>query len=722
MASSTLGTGFFQPQARPGGVTIATERLAEEIGPFMKDYLEREAALATLRTEGFRDEETGELVLDPVTGEPIDPGGYKAFTGPTIAEFTPEQLEAQRGLAGLAGFDISIDPTTGERAVTQTGPGITADRFAEAEALIRGQPEEFTGDVAEKFMSPFQQAVVDIEKREAQQKFEQEVLPKVQAAAIQSGSFGGSRGALLEAEALRGQGQLLSDIQRKGSQAAYDRGLKAFEMQKGREAATAQGLTGLATGEFGQRAKELSGIERVGALQQQQTQTALDEAYKEFLEEQAFPESVLDRMQAAAYGFPAMRQEVRQSPTQFGPSPFANLASTVGSIGAGVGSLFGQLGGQRAAARPAVRKRGGLVSRRDGGLVPLVRRQTNDQVISTEEFHKHHDVLPSLNIQHLQRVLNPDESPQARFRRAIGAKEEARKEAAIQRKLLEDKYAQLGKKQSAMFDREQADIDQVTPMSRLWIAMMNMNQTPKEGWEFAPFGANLKRTAESLVQSEKDLKTRQLALDQKRDAAAIESFKRGIGRDKESIERQLSEADEAIDLLKQEQTFSQAERTGEREDEKLDLAKLTQKTNAELKEQELSILNDAEFNKLTIARLDRARKNRKDNRDFNLKLIRLDVEIADLEAKIGKTQAELLSDFEFKALLASGEFRLAEEAARRAGIDISTINYLRNMLNQDVGKGGQQEETKKELPVAPVPLKQGITSIKEQAAKLKNQK
>jgi len=375
MASSTLGTGFFQPQARPGGVTIATERLAEEIAPFMQDYLERESALATLRTEGFRDEETGELVLDPVTGEPIDPGGYRPFTGPTIAEFTPEQLEAQRGLAGLAGFDISVDPATGERTVTQTGPGITADRFADAEALIRAQPEQYTGDVAEKFMSPFQQAVVDIEKREAQQKFEQEMLPKVQAAAIQSGSFGGSRGALLEAEALRGQGQLLSDIQSKGSQAAYDRGLKAFQAQKAREGATAQGLTGLATGEFGQRSKELSGIERVGALQQQQTQTALDEAYKEFLEEQAFPESVLDRMQAAAFGFPAIRQEVRQSPTTFGPSPFQTLATNVGALGTGVGNLFGQLGGRKAG-----RKEGGLVSRRDGGLVPLVRRNTPGRI------------------------------------------------------------------------------------------------------------------------------------------------------------------------------------------------------------------------------------------------------------------------------------------------------------------------------------------------------
>ena len=375
MASSFLGTGFFQPQARPGGVTVATERLAEEIAPFMQDYLERESALATLRSEGLRDEVTGELVLDPVTGEPVDPGGYKAFTGPTIADFTGEQLAAQRGLTSLAGFETTVDPVTGERTVTETGPGIAGTRFADAEALIRGQQEEFTADTAEKFMSPFQQAVVDIEKREAQQKFEQDVLPKVQAAAIQSGSFGGSRGALLEAEALRGQQQLLGDIQSKGLQSAYDRARQDFEAQKSRERGQAQALIGLSPAETAQRTKELQGLERVGAAQQAQTQTALDEAYKEFLEEQAFPETVLDRMQSAAFGFPALRQEVTQKPTTFGPSPFQSLATNVGAIGTGIGNLFGQLGGSRA-GKSIGGKHGGVVSRRDGGLVPLIRRQT----------------------------------------------------------------------------------------------------------------------------------------------------------------------------------------------------------------------------------------------------------------------------------------------------------------------------------------------------------
>lgn len=365
--ASTLGTGFFQPQARPGGVTITQETLADEIAPFMKDYLERESALASLRSEGLRDEE-GELVLDEA-GQPIDEGGYKAYTGQTIAEFTPEQLAAQSGLTSLAGFETTIDPVTGERSIEKTGAGLSGTRFQDAEALIRGQSEEFTGDVAERFMSPFQQAVIDIEKREAQQKFEQEVLPKLQAAQIGSGSFGGSRGALLEAEAMRGQQQLLGDIQAKGSQSAYSAGLKAFEQQKARERGEATALMGLSPAELNQKTRELQGLEKVGAVQQQQTQSALDELYKEFLEEQAFPEQVLDRMQGAAFGFPNLRQEVKQSPTTFGPSPFQNLATNVGAIGTGVGNLFGQLGGKTA------KRHGGVVSRREGGLVPLIRRQ-----------------------------------------------------------------------------------------------------------------------------------------------------------------------------------------------------------------------------------------------------------------------------------------------------------------------------------------------------------
>ena len=536
MASSLLGTGFFQPQARPGGVTVATERLAEEIAPFMQDYLERESALATLRSEGLRDEETGELVLDPVTGEPVDPGGYKAFTGQTIADFTPEQLAAQSGIAGLAGFDIITDPETGERSVTQTGTGLAGTRFADAEALIRGQQEEFTGDVAQRFMSPFQQAVIDIEKREAQQKFEQDVLPKVQAAAIQSGSFGGSRGALLEAEALRGQQQLLGDIQSKGLQSAFSQGQKAFEAQKARERGQATALMGLSPAETAQRTKELQGLERVGASQQAQVQTALNEAYKQFLEEQAFPETVLDRMQSAAFGFPALRQEVRQMPTTFGPSPFQSLATNVGAIGTGIGNLFGQLGGKKA-------KHGGVVSRRDGGLVPLVRRQRGS--VGNDELGGGRALTP----------LSPRGAGLTNVQRLQARRRQARAEEDVARQNILEQQQQISKARKkraeeayqAKIDREQGRRDpfgiglNTTALFRMLGQASNVKDY--QGPQLAGIGQEAEKIAAERMATDEKLAAedalRQEALQTAREDAGLQTSREEmlakIAREKEDL-------------------------------------------------------------------------------------------------------------------------------------------------------------------------------------------
>ncbi len=700
MASSLLGTGFFQPQARPGGVTITQEKLAEEIAPFMKDYLEKEAALATLRSEGLRDETTGELVLDPVTGEPVDPGGYKAFTGQTIAQFTPEQLAAQRGLAGLAGFDIITDPETGERSVTQTGTGLSGTRFADAEALIRGQQEEFTGDVAQRFMSPFQQAVIDIEKREAQQKFEQDVLPKVQAAAIQAGSFGGSRGAILEAEALRNQQQLLGDIQAKGLQSAFTQGQKAFEQQKARERGQAQALIGLSPAESSQRIREIQGLERVGAAQQAQTQTALDEAYKEFLEEQAFPESVLDRMQSAAFGFPALRSRVTQNPTTFGPSPFATLASGIGSVGTGVGSLFGQLGGRKATGN----KHGGVVSRRNGGLVPLVRRQINGPVDSDlpDVYQEDLPILTSTNPRDIDLRMSQDTS-ENRLLSLLKARKTAQERAAIDRKILRENQAKIIADRKARLD-ERAD-----PLKLFFRGLMQADKMPASGdYRDVRFGGlNLPAIVQDIDTRKSTLEKEYRTLEEKDEAAKIAAMQADIDRIEGQAEQDIKDEERL-------QQFNIRERTA-------NLAELTQKTNEELKRKELSILEDSEFNKLKIARLERARKNKENDRKYNLNLTKLDVEIGKLEQSIGEAQAKILNDQEFKALMASGEFRLAEEAARRAGIDVDTINYLRNILSQEDATK-VQSASQASPPEDPVPLQQNIRALKAQAQKLRDQK
>ena len=650
MASSFLGTGFFQPQARPGGVTVATERLAEEIAPFMQDYLERESALASLRSEGLRDETTGELVLDPVTGEPIDPGGYKAFTGATIADFTPEQLAAQRGLTSLAGFETTIDPETGERIITQTGTGLSGTRFADAEALIRGQQEEFTGDVAERFMSPFQQAVVDIEKREAQQKFEQDVLPKVQAAAIQSGSFGGSRGALLEAEALRGQQQLLGDIQSKGLQSAYQQGQKAFEAQKSRERQQATALMGLSPAETAQRTRELQGLERVGASQQAQTQTALDEAYKQFLEEQAFPETVLDRMQSAAFGFPALRQSVRQLPTTFGPSPFATLASGVGAVGTGIGSLFGQLGGKKA-------KHGGVVSRREGGLVPLIRRQNGGVPYEGQQ-----------------------NTPGNRFDRVLSGITVARAQQDLDREALRKRQAALVAARKGRLE------DRNDPLMKFFAGLARTADMPASGdyRDLGMFGGlNLGAASKEIEGRTQALEKEYRTLEERDEDAKLAAMQADINRTGQRAEEDLTRE-------MQRQQYTTTARKADLDEEKESNLQKYRQVSLELEEAKNDTALEIAKKKLVFQGNKLAQEQANRDRNYEVNVEKLNNAIRNTNIKQKEVVLDLLKDPKFEDSLATGYHAYALQQLEQAGVSAGDAAEIlaTAMIGKAISSGG----------------------------------
>jgi hypothetical protein len=139
--------GFGTPQQTVPAQQMLSGQLAPELAPFYKDILGKAQALyQTKEAEGFQ-----------------------PYTGPTIAQFTPEQEQAFTGLAGLS--------------------GTTAPQFEEARTFTKAAAAPVTTEEIEARMSPYQQAVVDIEKREAQKQFEQNVLPKLRQAQIASGSF-----------------------------------------------------------------------------------------------------------------------------------------------------------------------------------------------------------------------------------------------------------------------------------------------------------------------------------------------------------------------------------------------------------------------------------------------------------------------------------------------------------------------------------------------------
>jgi len=134
-------------------------------------------------------------------------------------------------------------------------------------AAERASASEFGGADASKYMSPFQQQVSDIAAREVQRRAD---IDKSQGAmsSIGRGTFGGSRQALLQAEADRNTQQQIGDIYAKGQQAAYENAQSQFERDQARRMASQQlnVQSGLQAGLANQQAGLTAGQANLNAL------------------------------------------------------------------------------------------------------------------------------------------------------------------------------------------------------------------------------------------------------------------------------------------------------------------------------------------------------------------------------------------------------------------------------------------------------------------------
>ena len=300
-----MSKGSKQPAAT---TQTTTTEFPSELRPYITDILERSKARA----------------------EAEEAAGYQAYTGPRIAGYDPSQLAAQARTAGVVAGGVSSDPMLSS-AQTYYRPAL---------GLTLGQAERF-GDVAGQYMSPYQQAVVDVEKREAARGFAPQ-LQDIRAKSVGAGGFGGSRGALLESEAMRNQGQLLSDIQTRGSQAAFQSGQAAFEAQKARERGAAGGLAAMGAAIPGQAFKEIGALEAMGAGRRSDAQRALDLGYSQFQEEQLFPTKTLQEYQSIVRGFPYTPNTYTSG---FTTTPPASMAQNILGLGTGIAGLAGAFGG-----------------------------------------------------------------------------------------------------------------------------------------------------------------------------------------------------------------------------------------------------------------------------------------------------------------------------------------------------------------------------------------
>ena len=283
--------------------------------------------------------------------------GYVPYEGATIAPFTQQELDAQAGIQGLIGTSRPLQD--------------------ESLAITRQAGERFTGDTAQQFMNPYQQAVIDIEKRKAQEDFETRILPQFEKQGVDAGGMSGlgSRAGVQAALLGDAQAQRLGDIQSKGLQQSYTQGRQEFNNQKARERQQASELARLGPAMFASGLTEQGALATIGEDRRDLAQSALDEAYYRFEEERKDPQRALAEYSGQIYANPLTSLPTR---TETGTSsPYKpSFGQQLLGIGTALGSAYlGGMGG----SRPT------LGGKTGGGLSDLIYRQVGGPVEEQEE-------------------------------------------------------------------------------------------------------------------------------------------------------------------------------------------------------------------------------------------------------------------------------------------------------------------------------------------------
>jgi len=275
---------------------------------------------------------------------------YKPYTDQRIADFSGLTTQAIKGAGAMApsGF-------------TTLGGGIAGSAALNAGNMnYQGfQPGQFTGQAASQYMNPFMQNVVDIQQREAQRQADIAGTQRG-AQAVKAGAFGGSRQAIMDAEAQRNLALQMGDIQAQGLNQAFTQAQNQFNTEQqlaeqARQYGAGLGLQGLQTaiqgagqlGTLGQQSftqgmdiNKLQG--QYGAQQQALEQSKLDRDYQDFLTQKQYPYQQLgfytDILGTGLRGASGVTSEASQiyAPP---PSTISQLAG-LGTAAIGLGGLF----------------------------------------------------------------------------------------------------------------------------------------------------------------------------------------------------------------------------------------------------------------------------------------------------------------------------------------------------------------------------------------------
>ena len=199
------------------------------------------------------------------------------------------------------------------------------------------QRGQFTGQVAQDYMNPYMEQVVDQQKQSAIRDFDRMGAARA-ADAVNAGAFGGSRQAVANYLAEEGLQQQLGDIDAAGREAAFRDARAGFDADR------QVGMTGLgqlATMGGSRRAGDIQSaqlLEGIGKAQLGEKQAELDTAYSDFLGQQNFTKDQLGFLSNIIQGVPIAPNQSVTNYQSYNP-----LQQALGAGIAGLGLYRGMM-------------------------------------------------------------------------------------------------------------------------------------------------------------------------------------------------------------------------------------------------------------------------------------------------------------------------------------------------------------------------------------------
>lgn len=416
------GDRRIKPQGGGGGAPTETTstNYQTSIPEYAKPYVE--TMLGATQKQLFQGTPTGDGGFNITGFQPYkayggtyDSSGRQTSYDPSkaIAGFEPLQRQAQQGVAGMqvpGQYSTATDVTNmgirGAMGTAGQGAGLSNMGYQAAGAGDRYAQQATNPYATQAYMSPYMQNVVNVQQREAQRAADIARGGR-NAQATQAGAFGGSRQAIMDAEAARNLALQKGDIQATGLQSAFQQAQQAQQyganlglqgLQAGmqgvgagigaQQAAYNQAMQGgqnlAAIG--GQQLQAEQGIynlqNQFGAQQQAQKQQVINQAMQDYANAQQYPLMQLGTMSNMIRGLPMQAQSTQQYQAQ--PNM---LTQGIGALGAGA-SLYNafnpQQKGGAAGGLPSEFKKSGIMSYDMGGEVESDLESASDEFLNRQ--------------------------------------------------------------------------------------------------------------------------------------------------------------------------------------------------------------------------------------------------------------------------------------------------------------------------------------------------